>query len=240
MGSVQQRTPRPPVKPRIRGTLAPAVLPEHDVEDEAQLQRLTFTRVDMSERDATSVDVEECEFTGTDLNGSTLAKAIFADCRFESSDLANVSASTSSLLRCSLRGLRATGLRWIDGTLRDVVFGECRMDLAQFRFTTFKNVHFVDCHLRQGDFTNADLRGVVFSGCDLTGAQFAQAKLAGARFHHCVLDGIRSVTSLQGAIIDPTDLVSLSYAFADALGILIESGDGSSDGRASGDGSKLR
>ena len=73
------------------------------------------------------------------------------------------------------------------------------MDLATFRFTSFKDVAFIDCNLTRADFTNADLRGGAFTGCDLTGAQFAQADCAGTRFTRCELAGIGSVTSLRGA-----------------------------------------
>jgi uncharacterized protein YjbI with pentapeptide repeats len=198
--------------------------------DDAHLRGLAFTCVRMPDRDVRLPDVEECEFSQVDLSGSTLAKATFSDCRFVSSNLANLGATSSSLIRCELRGLRTTGLRWIDGTLRDVVFSECKLDLAAFRFTSFTNVRFVGCNLTQADFTNADLRGAQFIDCDLTAAQVSHADMRGTRLQNCVLDGIGGVVSLRGAVIDPQDLVALTYALANALGIIIEAPDDQRDG----------
>jgi uncharacterized protein YjbI with pentapeptide repeats len=56
------------------------------------------------------------------------------------------------------------------------------MDLASFRFGTFKTVVFTDCKLLQADFQAADLRGARFERCDLTGAQFSKAQMEGTRF----------------------------------------------------------
>jgi uncharacterized protein YjbI with pentapeptide repeats len=103
-----------------------------------------------------------------------------------------------------------------------VALHDCRMDLATLRFTSFKDVAFVDCNLTRADFTNADLRGAQFTGCDLSGAQFAQADCAGTRFTRCELAGIGSVTNLKGATVNAVDLAALSYALAGALDITIE------------------
>lgn len=219
------RTPRPPSKPRRTLAQRPASLPADDLEDDAQLRGLGYRDVRMPDRDVRSVDVEECDFTGVDLSGARLARAMIADCRFERSDLANVSATSSSLVRCELRGLRGTGLRWIDGTLRDVVLSDSKLDLSVFRFSSFSTVRFVGCNLTQADFTNADLRGVRFVDCDLTAVQLSHATMTGARLENCVLDRISGVTSLRGAVVDPGDLIALTYALAHALGIVLETSD---------------
>jgi uncharacterized protein YjbI with pentapeptide repeats len=178
--------------------------------------------IDLSEQEADAVSIEQCRFTRATLAGTVLDHAALTDCLVESSDWANLKATKSAMVRVKLATVRLTGLHWIDGALRDVVFSECRMDLATFRFTSFKSVAFVDCNLTRADFTNADLRGAQFTGCDLAGAQFAQANCAGARFARCELSGVGSVTSLKGAIIKASDLIALSYTFATALGITIE------------------
>lgn len=212
---------RRPAGPRLPRTLTPAVLPDHDLADEGHLRRLAYTDLDLAERDVTSCDVEECLFEGVELRGGVFTKSTFADCRFDRCDLANLATTSSSLVRCELRGLRTTGLRWTDGTLRDVVFDQCRLDLSAFRFSTLTAVRFAGCRLTQVDFTNADLRNARFDDCDLSGAQFAHADLTGARLRNCNLTGVRSVANLRGAVIDPDDLVALSYALAGALGIVI-------------------
>lgn len=212
---------KPPVKPRLSRELVPASLPEHRPEDDGHLHGLAFQDLTLADLDVHLLDVTESTFDSVDLSGSRLSKTTFADCRFTESDLANVQAIGSSLIRTELNGLRMTGLGFADGTVREVTFDRCRLDLSVFRFSTFSKVVFDGCSLRQADFGNADLRGVQFKDCDLTGAKFAQAKLQGARLTSCVLDQIGNVENLRGATIDAADLVALSYALAGALGIAI-------------------
>ena len=214
--------PRSPAKPRPPAKLESASSPEHDLEDEATFRKLSFMDIDLAGQEAASVEFEQCRFSRASLAGAVLDRATFTDCLVENSDWANVKVTKSGMQRARLATVRLTGLHWIDGVLRDVAFHECRMDLATFRFTSFKDVAFIDCNLTRADFTKADLRGAQFTGCDLTGAQFAQADCAGARLTRCELAGIANVTSLKGATLSAYDLAALSYAFAAALGITIE------------------
>lgn len=219
---------RPPAAPKIgKVALAPAVLPDHDLEEEAELARLEFANLDLSDRDAILVQFDRCRFVGTTFSGTGLDRVRYVDCRLDSCDLANLSAESSTLVRVEVSGSRATGLCWRDGVLRDVVISGCKLDLSAFHGTRFERVRFEGCNLTQADFMDADLTGgVEFVDCDLTRARFSQARMAGAVLTRCVLDGIQGVTSLRGAVIDPTDLVSLSYALAQALGIVIATDDG--------------
>jgi len=219
---------RPPTAPRIgKAALAPAVLPDHELEEEAECARLEFANFDLSGRDAVLVEFDRCRFVGTTFNGTRCDRTRWVDCRFDSCDLANLSAESSGLVRVEVSGSRATGVRWRSGVLRDVVINGCKLDLSAFHGTRFERVRFEGCTLTQADFMDADLTGgVEIVDCDLTRARFSQARMAGAVLTRCVLDGIQGVTSLRGAVIDPTDLVSLSYALAQALGIVIATDDG--------------
>jgi uncharacterized protein YjbI with pentapeptide repeats len=114
------------------------------------------------------------------------------------------------------------GLSWTEGGVRDASFEHCRMDLASFRFGTFKSVVFTECKLVQADFQEADLRGARFEQCDLTGAQFSKAQMEGTRFSDCDLAGINGVLSLKGSIVSSRDALALCYTLASALGITIE------------------
>ncbi|HEY6737375.1 MAG TPA: pentapeptide repeat-containing protein [Actinopolymorphaceae bacterium] len=218
---------RRPTAPKIpRGVLAPATLPDHDLEEEAEFGRLEFAGLDLSGRDAALVEFDACRFVDTRLGGTELDRSRCFDCRFESCDLANLSARSTALVRAALQNSRATGLRWTEGTLRDVVFDKCKLDLSAFHETKFERVRFEGCNLAQADFMDADLSGgVEFVDCDLSQARFSQARMNGAVLTHCVLDGIEGVTSLRGAVIDPMDLLSLSYTLAQALGIVIAADD---------------
>jgi len=118
-----------------------------------------------------------------------------------------------------------TGLAWNDVLLSDVSFSECKIDLTNWRVARLDVVTFVDCSLAGADFTDADLRGASFTRCDLSGAQFHKAKMSGTRFRSCELEGIGGITSWDGAVVHPDDLLGLSYVLAGALGIVVRDTD---------------
>lgn len=207
--------------PRLPASLDVATSPNYDLDHEATYRRVAFSDLDLSGQHAESAEFEECRFSRATLAGAVLERAAFTDCAVVNSDWANLRATKSTLVRAHFQAVRLTGVHWIDGGLRDVAYDECRMDLATFRFTAFKDVTFTGCNLIRADFTNADLRGAHFVDCDLTGAQFAQADCAGARFTRCDLSGIGSVPNLRGATITADDVAVLSHLFASALGIVI-------------------
>lgn len=213
---------RPPRRPSIPASLERATPVVHDLEDEVVAEKLEFGGLDLSERDAESVEFAQCRFRGTDLSGTLLPHLRLTDCEVQNSNFANVRVDSGSMHRASFGESRMTGFALTNGKLGDVVFERCRLDLSGWRFTGFDSVVFSDCKLTGADFTNADLRGARFVGCDLTGAQFHHASMAGARFRRCELLDIAGITSWRGAIIHPDDLPALSYSLASGLGITLE------------------
>jgi uncharacterized protein YjbI with pentapeptide repeats len=202
--------------------LEQATTGHHDLADEATYRGLGFFQIDLAGRSAGSVEFQQCRFGGADLSATSLTRAALTDCLVDNSNLANVRAETSSMLRVRLSVSRLTGLHWVGGSLRDVTMSECRADLTSFRFSVFHNVVFERCNLTQADFQNATVSGVQFRDCDLTAAQFSHATMDGTRFTNCVLTGIGGVTSFDGAIVASGDLAGLAYSLAAALGIRIE------------------
>lgn len=212
------------VAPDLPSSLEPATVEDHDLEDEALFRGLSF-EIELPDRAAELVEFEGCRFLRADLSGATLSQARFNDCAVDHTNLANLHADRSAMLRVRLSSCRMTGFQWGGGTLREVVISQCRADLAVFRFTSFKDVSFEECNLARADFQDADLTGAQFRDCDLTGAQFSRAKLAGTRFRNCELTGIGGITSFAGAILAGQDLVALSYTLAAGLGIRLDEED---------------
>jgi len=213
---------RVPVAPRVPAEMDRAAATEHGLEHEVAFRRLCFEDIDLSGGDADLVEFDQCRFRRAVLAAATLDQLRFVDCLVENCDWANVRMVRPTMIRLHLAAVRLTGAECVAGALRDVVFHQCRIDLAAFRFTSFKDVTFDGCNLTSSDFTGADLRGATFTRCDLSGAQFSNANCDGARFAGCELAGIGGVTSLKGATLAGHDLVALSHAFARALGITID------------------
>lgn len=208
--------------PKLPASLSAARLPEDDLQDGGVYLSLEFADLDLAGRDVASVEIDRCRYRNVSFGQAKLDRALICDSVFDRCDLANLQARDCSLLRVAVSGSRMTGLSWAEGSVREVTFDTCRMDLASFRFSTLKGVVFTGCKLTQADFHEADLRGARFDSCDLTGAQFSKAQMEGTRFADCNLTGLNGVTSLKGATVQSRDALALTYAVAGALGITIE------------------
>src|SRR5688500_12234217 len=104
---------REPLPPAPAPRIGPAVLPDHDLVDEAILDDLDVGGLDLSGRVAESVDVSRCRLTGTDLSGTVLTRPGFTDCVIASANLANLRGTGGALVRVAVTGSRLTGLAWI-------------------------------------------------------------------------------------------------------------------------------
>jgi uncharacterized protein YjbI with pentapeptide repeats len=223
------RNPRPSVKepsaPDLPEELTRAVLPEAELFDGAVHVGLAVDDLDLSGREASGAELDQCRYQNVNFAQVRLNRATVKDVEFSRCDLANVRARNSSIRRAIISATRMTGLSWITGGIRDVVFDSCRIDLGYFSATKFANVIFTGCRLDQANFGDTDLSDVRFDKCDLSGAQFSGASLADTRFSGCDLTGLSGVSSLRGATITTGDAVSLAGIFAEALGIRIEDGE---------------
>jgi uncharacterized protein YjbI with pentapeptide repeats len=142
-----------------------------------------------------------------------------ADRELVGCDLANVVARGGALRRVVLRTARLTGLVWSEGDVQDVVFRDCRIDLASFAGTRLLRVVFEGCLLRETDFQAASLQSVRFQDCDLSDVDLAGARLSRCELRGCVLEGLRGVERLRGAAMPWPDIVGAAGTFAAALGI---------------------
>ncbi|SRR5712691_5266854 len=211
-----------PADPDLPDDLTIAGLPEADLDDGAVHYGLDVADLDLSDREAANLEIDQSRYTAVKVNGVRLRRGLIRDAIFDRCDLANLRARETSMQRCRLLGCRMTGLSYLAGVIRDVTFSGSRIDLASFSNTKFSTVVFTECRLEQANFGDADLSGVRFIDCNLAGAQFSGATLAGTRFAGCDLTGISGITSMRGAIITSSDAFTLARIFADALGIKIE------------------
>ena len=114
-----------------------------------------------------------------------------------------------------------TGVQWTRGTINDVVFRDCRIDLATFAGTTFERVSFEGCMLAQAEFREALLRSVRFEHCDLTEADLTGLRIDRCELRACTLDGLAGVERLRGAAMPWADVVGHAGLLAAALGIRV-------------------
>jgi uncharacterized protein YjbI with pentapeptide repeats len=211
--------PRPPVEPEESH---PASTLETEVEHEQTVEAARYDDADLADLLAERVEFLQCRFRSARLARSRFSRVRFIDCLVERSDLSNMRGDSGALERVRIAGSRMTGFALNDGLVRDVTFDDCKIDLTNWRQARFDAAVFVGCNLAGADFTDADLRGAAFLRCDLSGAQFHNATMTGARFRACELGGIGGITSWDGAVVHPDDLLGLAYIMAGALGIRVD------------------
>jgi uncharacterized protein YjbI with pentapeptide repeats len=127
-----------------------------------------------------------------------------------------------NLRPCRLDGRpsrQLTGASLAESRLTDVLFEDCRVDLAAFTGATLERVTFEACRMTQSDLQevageSVRLRACDLSECDLTSARFKRSEL-----RRCELDGLRGIERLRGVGVAWEDLVGLAPALAAALGI---------------------
>lgn len=212
--------------PRIPPALRPLDLGAGGLHDELELRAV---RVTGAAGDALAV--RHLELTGAlledaDLGGARLTQLALRDCRLSGGSLANAAVRGGIAQRSAFERVRLTGLSWHEGTLRDVSFRGCRIDLASFAASRLERVRFEDCSLAESELQDARLAAVVFEDCDLTGLDLSGARLtAGCVLRGCTLDGIRGVERLRGATMPLSDVIAAAGVLASALGIRIEEDD---------------
>jgi uncharacterized protein YjbI with pentapeptide repeats len=114
-----------------------------------------------------------------------------------------------------------TGAELAESALTDVVFAECRLDLAGLRMAKLERVVFRDCRMAECDFYEASLSDVLFDQCELREATLSGVKLERVELRRCDLAGLRGVEALRGARMPWADVLENGPLFAAALGFEI-------------------
>src|SRR6478672_374537 len=102
------------------------------------------------------------------------------DAVVDGADWANRRAPRAQVRRAELRNTRLTGAELGESAITDVVFADCRLDLAGLRNATLERVIFRDCRMEECDFYAARLSDVLFERCTLRQATFSASPSRGS------------------------------------------------------------
>ncbi len=141
------------------------------------------------------------------------------DAVVDGADWANRRAPRAQIRRTELRTVRLTGAELGEAALTDVLFADCRLDLAGLRNATLERVVFRDCRMEECDFYAARLSDVLFERCTLRLATFSAVTLARVELRGCDLAGLRGAEHLRGARLPFEDALENATLFATALGL---------------------
>lgn len=219
--------------PRVAPQLTPIDLGDGGLHDELVLDSCAVTGSAGDGPTARNLEIVRSQLQDVDLAAARLPHLGLGDCLVRGGNFANVAVRGGVAQRTVFEHVRLTGLSWHEGTIRDVTFRGCRIDLASFAASRLERVRFDDCTLAQAELQDARLARVVFDGCDLREVDFSGAKLsAGCELHGCTLDGARAIERLRGVRMPIDDVIASAGVFAAALGIgILEDEQDDDEGR---------
>lgn len=206
-------------KPSIASKLEPGEVSQ--ISDEATLELVYFGDFESQNLHATNLGVDEVRWERAQLPSAKLDKIAANDMVADRCDLSAVRCAEGSFQRTEFLRTRLTGWDISNGVLKDVLFSECKIDMANLRFAKLRNVKFTDCQLQGADFINATLTHVQFLNCDLGGVTFAQCAMKDVDLRTSNLD-IAGWQYLKGATIDGAQLMLAAPQLAQEFGLLVE------------------
>ncbi|HST25702.1 MAG TPA: pentapeptide repeat-containing protein [Gaiellaceae bacterium] len=212
--------PSPPSPPDLPETLEPLERPPAELRG-VKLQERLLVSLDLSGRTGHDLRIVESRLERVDLSDAAMRGLSLRDVAVHEGSWAGLAAESARLERVELHGVRMTGASFPNGSFRDVVFVDCLLDLANFRFCELTDARFERCRLEESDLYEAKLLSVMFAECDLTGVSLAGAVFERAEMRGCRLAAVGNPDRLRGVRMPLADAVAAADVLAAAAGIEI-------------------
>jgi uncharacterized protein YjbI with pentapeptide repeats len=171
---------------------------------------------------AAGVSFEGCKLDEIEISSSKLRKSSFQDVICSKCLLFGSDFDSSGWLRVKFNSGTASGVIVSGSSLRDVMFVNVKLNLANFRASKLIDVQFKDCDLSEADFQGAYMKNVSFSGCDLAGVEFSKCEMKAVDLRGSDISSIKGAASLKGAKLNSVQLIGITSLLASEIGIEIE------------------
>lgn len=203
----------PTISPQLSEGKAPLLTTE------ATLEKLHFAAEDLVGLQAKNLSLDEVILEKIIAVQAGLEKLQLSDVIAKGCDWSGANCADASMIRMALTNCRGVGWDLNKSVLKNVVFKDCKLDMANFRFAKLTQVRFVDCSLAETDFQAAKLEHVEFQNCIFDRTEFAQSTIKDVDLRTSQLLEIKGWQSLQGVTIDQTQLITVAPQLAAALGL---------------------
>lgn len=218
MAATPDPSPRPPTAPRLPRELRPVGDDEPPAHDDV-LRDVAVSWTGGSGVDARGLRLAGARAEGVDLTACRLPLLDLEDVVVAGGSLANADLREATWRRVEVRGARLTGVRLTDARLDEVVFRDCRIDLAAFGGSRLRRVVFSDCLLAGSDLQELGAEDLLMDGCDLRETDLTGARFTRTELRRCPLEGARGLDRLRGVGMRWDDVLENAGAFAGHLGI---------------------
>ncbi|MEV8267320.1 pentapeptide repeat-containing protein [Microbacterium sp. NPDC076911] len=184
---------------------------------------------------------EAMNVAGADLSGMHLDGLFFDECRLSKVKGMDVSLRGLTLTECLVDQIdlpvltagrsEVRGVQWqssrigsadlFDSSLQRVQFIDCRLGFVNLRGARLEDVRFTNCTIDELDLGAATAKRVEFVDTAVGSLDVTAAKLQAFDLRGADLSSITGVEYLRGAIINAHQLVQLSAAFAEHVGVSV-------------------
>ena len=198
-----------------------AILSPDELTAEANLEAVLIADIDGVALQAPNMNIDEAILERNIFVEANLEKVHLSDAHIQNTDLSAARCSEGSFIRVACTNARMPGIDLNRAVIKDATFTDCKFDIANFRFATLRRVAFVNCSFTDTDFQAAKFHDVTFSDCILEKTIFDNCVIKNADLRTSQLLDIRGWQSLQGAMVDAAQVVSIAPQLAHALGLQI-------------------
>lgn len=165
---------------------------------------------------------DEVELKNPILDGQNIEKVGFIDTVIAGGSWAAAEMTESLLRRVIVKDARMSGLIAHTLVAENVVFNECKLDMANFRGSKFKNVVFTDCVLSEADFQGSTLTNVTFNNCDINRLNVNSCIFTNVDMRSSKFVDLLGASSLKDVTMSREQLIALAPILAQAIGIKVE------------------
>jgi uncharacterized protein YjbI with pentapeptide repeats len=190
-----------------------------DFDNENTIERKSFHNLDFSNFKKESIDLVESEVKNCLFLSTKLLRFGAKDVRIINSQLVASNMTDGGILRTEFSGNRMNGIDLSQSSLKDVIFRNCKLDMANFRYVKMKRVAFVDCNLQETDFIHAELDEVRFKNCQIERTNFSNITAKKVDLSGSKVIELIGWKDLKNFTIDSLQLVELAPQIVSALGI---------------------
>ncbi|WP_221584368.1 pentapeptide repeat-containing protein [Microbacterium sp. G2-8] len=173
--------------------------------------------------DIAHAHLTECVVLPTVLEGVLGRGATLIDVAFDDVVCPSVDLRDASLRRVRFRGGRIGALDLQGARVADVILDDVRVDYLTFAGARLENVVLSESRIRSLDLPLATIEGAQIAGTEIGELDPREMRAKSFDLRGAEIGRILNVASLRGATLSPAQADAMTLAFADALGIHVES-----------------
>lgn len=177
-----------------------------------------FRDLDLSHREVTSKEFDDCTFERCNFSETIFKKCKFLNCTFIHCDMSLVKIKYSSFVNTVFRDSKVIGVNWTEALYKDkeryspLQFFNCIINHSTFIGLKLQKIRIKECVAKDVDFRDSDLSGADMSNSDFSDSLFVKTLLVKSDFTGSTNYNINAtLNDIKKAKFSLPEAVSLLY-----------------------------